>query len=191
MPLGSPFFAAPCVPHLLSSLILPRRDPFFLIWGWTVWCVCAGSPTLSCLVTDSQSLGLHGPLGQHEDITRFLSIPGSSLCACEGVEVHRMDSLPVAVRVCSRVDARTSVFLSLPSFWRPFPSPHCHPYPPASLAAPAVPWGGRCWPLCPPSSQCQRSTQAVLPGLARTSLLPPEPQGLAGLRMQPVPSGIR
>lgn len=101
-----------------------------------------------------------------------------------------MDSLPMAIRVCSRVGARTSDFLSLPSFWRPFPLPHCPLHPPASLAAPAVPWGGRLWPLCPPSSQCQRSTQAVFSGLARTSL-PPEPQGLAGLRMQPVPSGIR
>ena len=154
--LGSPFFVAPSVSHLLPSLILPCWDPFFLIQGWTIFCVCAGSPPLSCPVAGSQSLGLHGSLGQHEDITQFVSSPGSSLCADEGVEVHRMDCLPMAVRVCSGVDARTYDFLSLPSFWRPFPSPHCPPHPPASVAAPAVPWGGCLWPLCPPSSQCQR-----------------------------------
>ena len=76
--LGSPFFVAPCLSQLLPSLILPCWDPFFLIQGCTIFCVCAGSPPLSCLVAGSQSLGLHGSLGQHEDTTQFLSSPGSS-----------------------------------------------------------------------------------------------------------------
>lgn len=104
---------------------------------------------------------------------------------------ERMGS-PVAMRAGSRVEARTSHFLSCaflpgePSLHPSITPTHQHPWQPLPLPE-EVAVG--CHDL-PPDFQDQLSARAFPCGAGRTSLLPGL-QGIARPRMQPVPSGIR